>query len=90
MTAELENKNRAVKSVQWAPSGSTMSGRPGPVVYFLASDDGKTYGYGWGPGASVMFGHEHGDVTVLAGQWVNKHEDGTFSVTDEKPEGSEG
>jgi len=58
----------------------------GPVVALLAEIDGRTYGFGWGPGSSVMFGSARGDVTVNSGQWVTRYPDGTITVTDERPE----
>lgn len=69
-------------SLQWAPSGNMLDGKPENMVRFLASAEGKTFGYGWGPGWSIMFGTEHGDITLLPGQWVIKNDDGTFTVSD--------
>lgn len=74
-----------MKAVQWAPSGDALSGKPGEVMRLLASEDGTTYGYGYGPGWSMIFGHEHGDVAVLPGQWVVRHDDGTVTVEDVEP-----
>lgn len=58
---------------------------PSEVTRLLATEDGRTFGYGYGPGWSLMFGSENGDVTVLPGQWVIRHDDGTVTVQDNEP-----
>lgn len=75
-----------MRFVQWAPSGSVMDGVPSEVMRLLADEDGKTYGYGWGPGTSVGFGYKGGDVYVNAGQYVIRHDDGRIEVSDTRPE----
>ena len=62
---------------------------PSEVVRLLSAEDGRTFGYGYGPGCSLMFGSEHGDVTVHPGQWVVRYDDGTIAVQDHKPEEQE-
>lgn len=73
-----------VQAVQWAPDGP-MSGVPSAVTRFLASSDGTTYGYGYGPGWSTIFGSAQGDIPVESGQWVVRHPDGRISVEDADP-----
>lgn len=67
------------KYMQFAPDG-LLNWVPAPTLRFLADAEGNTRGWGWGPGVSVGFGTEHGDLYVLPGQWLVKHDDGTFSV----------
>lgn len=74
-----------VGAVQWAPSGNPMAGIPSEVVRLLASADGTTRGYGYGPGWSMGFGHEHGTVYVEPGQWVVRYADGRVEARDEAP-----
>lgn len=33
----------------------------------------------------MIFRHEHGEVSLLPGQWIVRHQDGTFTVTDTDP-----
>lgn len=72
-------------AVQWAPSGNPLDGIPAEVVRLLAADDGRTFGYGYGPGRSMIFRHEHGEVSLLPGQWIARNQDSTFTVTDTDP-----
>lgn len=58
---------------------------PGVVQRLLAREDGTTFGYGYGPDSSFMFGSEHGDVTVRPGQWVVRYSHGPAEVFDEAP-----
>lgn len=74
-----------VATAQWGSSEDPRSGIPSIITRLLASPDGKTRGYGHGDGWSTVFGTEHGDLPVQPGQWVNKHADGTFSATDNRP-----
>lgn len=76
----------SVQAVQWCPDGQPLNGRPGQVMRLLA-EGGKTFGYGYGPGWSMMFGTAHGDITVQPGQWVIRHHDGTITVQNDPPEG---
>ncbi|MFS0885238.1 hypothetical protein [Aeromicrobium sp. 179-A 4D2 NHS] len=69
-----------VDAVQWV-------GVPGPVVHLLADEDGKTYGYGYGDGASMVFSYAHGQVIVNYDQWVALWSDGTVTVHDTEPLG---
>lgn len=75
----------ASAAVQWAPSGNPLDGIPAEVVRLLAADDGRTFGYGYGPGRAMIFRHEHGEVPLLPGQWIARDQDGTFTVTDDDP-----
>lgn len=75
--------SKSTKQVQWASNGNLLDGKPGDVLRLLASADGVTFGYGGGPGASMVFGTESGsDITVYPGQWVTRHPDGSITVTD--------
>lgn len=78
-------KNAEPKSIQWAPSGAPLDGVPGPIVRLLAREDGYTYGYGYGPGWSMVFGSEMGDITIYPGQWVTRYPDGRIAVTEDAP-----
>jgi hypothetical protein len=71
---------RAVKLAE-----SPMEMAPGPVQRLLARKDGYTFGFGYGPGWSLIFGSEQGDIAVQPGQWVVRHDDGTITVQDEAP-----
>lgn len=75
-----EERSAVVESAHWAEHGP-LSGVPGQIMRLLASPDGKTRGYGYGPGWSIIFSHEHGSLSVEPGEWVHKHEDGSFSVS---------
>lgn len=57
-----------------------LEGRPGEVMRLLASEDGKTFGYGYGEGWSIVFGSEQGDIVVHPGSWITKHPDGSITV----------
>jgi hypothetical protein len=72
-------------AVQWAPSGNPLDGTPAEVVRLLAADDGRTFGYGYGPGRSMIFRHEHGEVSLLPRQWIARNQDSAFTVTDTDP-----
>ena len=72
------------EAIQWASADDPMSGVPSEIVRLL-SDNGRSYGYGYGPGISMMFGSAQGDITVHPGQWVVKHEDGRITVEDRAP-----
>lgn len=74
-----------IDSVQWAPSGNALDGVPGTVMRLLASEDGRTFGYGYGPGWSVIFGSEQGDIKLEPGQWVARLADGSITVTNHDP-----
>lgn len=81
---------KPLEALQWAPSGNGLDGRPGEVLTFLASNDGTTHGYGYGPGNSIDFGSEQGDVRVRPTQWivrlVNENLSREFFVVeDERP-----
>ena len=78
-------KSPAVRAVQWAPSGNMLDGIPSEVLRLLATADGKTFGYGGGPGTTMSFGTAHGDINVAPGQWVVVREDGTITIEDEEP-----
>jgi hypothetical protein len=79
------NLEEAMKSVQWAPDGNAGNGIPSEIVRLLATEDGKTFGYGYGPGVSMVFGSERGSITVNAKQWVTRFSDGEIVVTDFQP-----
>ncbi|MDF2990259.1 MAG: hypothetical protein K0S37_773 [Microbacterium sp.] len=72
-----------MKAVRLAPV--MMDVVPSEVTRLLATADGKTFGYGWGPGSSIIFGSEHGDIQVEPGQWVVRADDGMITVQDEEP-----
>ncbi len=74
------------RAVQWAPSGNPFEGIPSEITSLLATEDGKTFGYGYGPGWSIGFGSEQGDIFVLPKQWVIRHDDGRIEVSDAPPE----
>lgn len=83
LRAELA-KSPAVRALQWAPSGNMLDGIPSEVLRLLAVD-GKAFGYGGGPGATMSFGTAHGDIDVAPGQWIVVREDGTVTVEDDEP-----
>lgn len=72
-----------MKAVQMA--ANPMEIVPSEIMRLLATAEGKTFGYGYGPGWSIVFGSEHGDVKVEPGQWVIRHDDGSISVQDAAP-----
>lgn len=72
-----------VDRIQWAPSGNPFDGTPGAIMRFL-SKDGKTFGYGYGPGWSMGFGSDQGDIYVEPKQWIVKHDDGRITVEDDQ------
>lgn len=79
-----ESMRTIERTEQWAPEG-ILSGRPG-IIMDLLSEDGKTFGYGPGPGWSFMFGTKSEKwIAVEPGQWVTRYSDGTVTVTDDKP-----
>lgn len=71
-------------TIQWAPTGNTLDGAPGPILQLLATNN-TTHGYAPGPDQSMTFGTEHGDIDLRPTQWVTRHPDGTITVTDTKP-----
>jgi hypothetical protein len=73
----------AERALQWAPSGNPFEAVPSEVTRFIAGDDGKTCGYGYGPGWSMVFGSACGDLQVEPGQWIVRHEDGSLTVEDD-------
>lgn len=74
-----------VETLQWAPSGNGLEGKPGEVMYFLASEDGTTRGYGYGPRWSIVFYSEQGEIKLEAGQWLIRLSSGLVVVEDERP-----
>ncbi|WP_146114743.1 MULTISPECIES: hypothetical protein [unclassified Microbacterium] len=58
-------------------------------MQLLLAEDGMTFGYGYGPGWSMIFGHPRGEITVEVGQWVVRHDDGRIEVLDDKPNEAE-
>lgn len=77
-----------MKAVHWGADGNPLNVIPGEVQLLLA-ENGKTFGYGYGPGWSMIFGHPSGEITVEVGQWVVRHDDGRIEVVDEKPDDAE-
>lgn len=75
-----------MKTSQWAPSGNALDGIPSDITRLLATPDGRTHGYGYGPGDAMIFGSEHGDITVRPRQWVTRHDDGLVTITDHHPD----
>lgn len=63
------------RAIQWAPSGNALDGIPGQIMQFLSGPGGKTYGYGYGPGTSLVFAHAKGHVQVQPGQWLVRYPD---------------
>lgn len=82
---ESGHTNTAPRVLQWCPSGNPLDGMPENMARFLASADGKTRGYGHGPGWSMGFGTEHGHIYVRPGEWVVRHSDGRITVEDHDP-----
>ena len=68
-----------VRAVQWAPSGNALEGKVSQILRLLADGD-RSFGYGYGTGWSVVFGHLGGDITVLPTQWVLRYPDGRIEV----------
>lgn len=77
-----------MKAVHWGADGNPLNVIPGEVALLLA-EDGRTFGYGYGVGWSMIFGHSSGEIMVEVGQWVVRHDDGRIEVVDEKPEEAE-
>ncbi|WP_102191326.1 hypothetical protein [Microbacterium aurantiacum] len=77
-----------MKAVHWGADGNPLNVIPGEVALLLA-EDGQTFGYGYGDGWSMIFGHPSGEITVEVGQWVVRHDDGRIEVLDEKPDNAE-
>ena len=77
-----------MKAVHWGADGNPLNVVPGEVQLLLA-EDGKTFGYGYGDGWSMIFGHPTGEITVEVGQWVVRHDDGRIEVLDDKPDEAE-
>jgi hypothetical protein len=73
-----------MKAVQLAKN--PMDIVPSEVMRLLATPEGKTFGYGYGPGWSLMFGSEHGDIQVEPGEWVVRHSNGAITVQAVAPE----
>lgn len=71
--------NRETAERVWWPR-NPFEGRPGLVQKLLQSEDGTTYGYGYGSGWNLIFGSAQGDIEVPPGSWILKHEDGTIEV----------
>lgn len=69
--------------VHWCADGDPFSGRPAEVMRLLA-DEGKTYGYGYGPGWTMVFGSAQGGISVNPGQWIVRSSDGQITVRDER------
>lgn len=79
-----------IEALQWGTVGGFfMDVIPQEVCLFLSTAEGKTFGYGYGPGASMIFGSEQGDVKLEIGQWLVRLSDGSVVVEDERPEGAE-
>jgi len=78
----------AVEALQWAPSGNGLEGVIAEPIYFLAGLDGKTKGYGWGPGWSIDFYSDHGDISVRPRDWLVRLSNGSVVVEKERPEGA--
>jgi len=77
---------KPLEAIQWAPSGNGLDGRPGEVMAFLATDEGRTHGYGYGPGWAMDFGSQQGQIRVLPTQWIVRLSNGVLVVEDERPE----
>jgi len=79
---------KAVEALQWAPSGNGLEGVIAEPIYFLAGLDGKTKGYGWGPGWSVIFYQDQGDISVEPRDWLVRLSNGLVVVEKEYPAGA--
>lgn len=55
---------------------------------FLATDEGRTHGYGYGPGWAMDFGSQQGQIRVLPTQWIVRLSNDFLVVEDELPEGA--
>lgn len=73
------DSKKVIDQISWMDGSVNSVRRPSEIQSFLSSE-GTHYGYGYGPGSSMVFGTEHGDITVEFGQTIVKHSDGTFSV----------
>lgn len=82
----LQGASDVIAAVQWAPSGNALEGIPGQVMRLLATPEGKTFGYGYGSGVTIIFGSENGDVEVNPKDWVVKHRDRSITVQDYEPQ----
>lgn len=71
-----------MKSVTVADNPMDMV--PSEVMRLLATKDGRTFGYGYGPGWSLIFGSEQGDISVNPGETVTRYDDGTIMVRREE------
>lgn len=78
----------AVEALQWAPSGRGFDGIVSEPSYFLAGVDGKTRGYGYGPGWSIIFSSEQGDISLEPRDWLVRLSDGSVVVEKERPQGA--
>lgn len=59
-------------------------------IQLLIAGDKPARGYGYGPGWSIGFDTAEGQgVFVEPGQWVVRHDDGSITVEEVKPEGAE-
>jgi len=78
----------AVEALQWAPSGRGLDGIVSEPVLFLAGLDGKTRGYGYGPGWNIVFYSEQGDISLEPRDWLVRLSNGLVVVEKERPEGA--
>lgn len=80
---------RPLRAIQWAPSGNPLEGVPSEICRFLATADGRTFGYGYGDGWSMIFGSQRGDISLNAGEWLIANDDGSYEVANAKPQALE-
>lgn len=80
MATENSSSKIPTAAVQWARDGNPLAGSPGEISRFLADADGKSYGYGYGPGWSMVFGSSQGDISLEPGDWLVRYSDGSYSV----------
>jgi len=82
--AEKQNsESQEYEQIQWAPSGNALDGQPDVVTQFLAPKAGGfSWGYGYGPGQSMIFGSAEGEVEVLPKQWIRRYKSGRVEVLD--------
>lgn len=77
---------RLLQTIQWCPSGNVMESIPDPIMLMLADEHGRTCGHGYGASGETVFGTAAGAIiTVHPTQWVNRYDDGSVTVTDERP-----
>ncbi len=78
----------AVEAYEWCPSGNPLDVQPGTAVAFIAGESGRSQGYGYGDGWSILFGSSQGDISLSPGDWLVRLSNGVIAVEQERPEGA--